>query len=197
MKRYQVKWGWNPPLYDKPNGGFRLFYTKERRTDVSGVKDKSSDESKMTEHTYWLCDVVEYSRDESADFLKMLKEGSKSKEFRKLVLCTRMEAYADSHHIKEFLINGKPVWLDSETRSKLLLRFQAELAEGATDTVIWYKGERFCMGINEAVRVLYAVEVYSSKCYDNLQKHKLAAATMTRGFETYDYKSGYPDRLSF
>lgn len=47
--------------------------------------------------------------------------------------------------------------------------------------------------------MLYAIEVYASKCYDNTQKH-LANVEKLETLEEiieYDYHTGYPEKLNF
>lgn len=76
--------------------------------------------------------------------------------------------------VNEFTINELPVWFDKITRSGLIT-------------------------INNAVQMLYALEVYASACYDNTQKH----LTIVDSLETieevleYNYKTGYPEKLEF
>ena len=47
--------------------------------------------------------------------------------------------------------------------------------------------------------MLYAIELYASACYDNTQRH-LAALDMLEdedSVKTYDYTTGYPEKLEF
>lgn len=107
--------------------------------------------------------------------------------------------FDSSEEVNIFYIQGLPVWLDKATRAGLKLRFEAEIAMGKTDTVLWYNGIQFPLSLEQAIQMLYAIEVYASACYDNTQKH----LTAIDNFETieeidlYDYLVGYPDKLEF
>lgn len=111
----------------------------------------------------------------------------------------KITRYDSSTNVNEFFINGISVWIDKATRAGLMLRLQAELAMGKTDTVLWYNGMQFPLTITMATQMLYAIENYASACYDNTQKHLVAIDSLTTAgeIEAYDYHSGYPEKLNF
>lgn len=107
--------------------------------------------------------------------------------------------YDSSSEINIFYIQGLPVWLDKATRAGLKLRFEAELAMKEENTTLWYGNQNFTLQLNMAIQMLYAIEVYASKCYDNTQKH-LANVEKLETLEEimeYEYKVGYPEKLNF
>lgn len=107
--------------------------------------------------------------------------------------------YDSSSEINVFYVSGIAIWLDKATRAGLLLRFQAEEAQGIEDTTLWYNGMQFPLKVEQAIQMLYAIELYASACYDNTQRH-LAALDMLEDEESvkaYDYTTGYPKKLEF
>lgn len=108
-------------------------------------------------------------------------------------------AYDSSREVNLFYVEGKEVWLDKATRAGLLLRFQAEKAQGLISTALWYNGVQFPLSVDNAIAMLYAIELYASACYDNTQRHLAAvnALTTIEEIEAYDYKVGYPQQLNF
>lgn len=107
--------------------------------------------------------------------------------------------YDSSSEVNLFYIQGIPVWLDKATRAGLKLRFEAELAMKEQNTTLWYNNQSFTLPLNDAIAMLYALEVYASKCYDNTQAH-LANVSMLETVEEindYDYTAGYPEKLNF
>ena len=107
--------------------------------------------------------------------------------------------FDSSEEVNTFYIQGLPVWLDKETRAGLKLRFEAEISKGKTDTVVWYNGMQFPLSLEQAIQMLYAIEVYASACYDNTQKHLTTVDILEtiEDIENYDYRTGYPDKLRF
>lgn len=107
--------------------------------------------------------------------------------------------YDSSDAVNIFYVNDIPMWLDKATRAGLMLRFQAELAIGLTETSLWYNSIEFKLPLSMAMQVLYVIEVYASKCYDQTQCH--IAEVMKLGsleeLKQYDYKIGYPEVLHF
>ena len=110
-----------------------------------------------------------------------------------------IQYYDQSSEVNEFYINNIPVWLDKNTRAGLKLRFEAEIAIGKTDTVLWYEGQQFPLSLQQAMQMLYAIEVYASNCYDNTQKHmaNVNALETIEDVESYNYHKDYPEKLNF
>lgn len=107
--------------------------------------------------------------------------------------------YDKSNYVNEFYVNGIPLWLDKATRTGLMLRFNAEIAMGKENTVLWYGNISIPLRLDDAVQMLYAIEVYASACYDVTQYHLSTIDTFEtiEDVEMYDYMDGYPEKLSF
>lgn len=107
--------------------------------------------------------------------------------------------YDSSKEVNGFYVGGVEMWLDKATRVGLKLRFEAEIASGKTDTILWYEGNQFPLTLENALSMLNAIELYASACYDNTQKHIAAIKSTTNYYEIkqYDYRKNYPDKLRF
>lgn len=104
-----------------------------------------------------------------------------------------------SEEINIFFVNDFPMWLDKSTRVGLKLRFEAEMAAGFTTTSLWYNGFQFTLPVEDAVKMLCAIEIYASRCYDNTQRHLLLVDKLEtiEEVEKYDYRADYPEHLTF
>ena len=110
-----------------------------------------------------------------------------------------IQSYDTSKEVNCFYMQDEPMWLDFENRSRLLLRFQAETAKGNETTTLWSNGKEYALPLSVAIDMLYELETYASKCYDNTQRH-LANINILETLEdvqNYDYKMGYPEKLKF
>lgn len=107
--------------------------------------------------------------------------------------------YDSSDNVNIFYVNDIPMWLDKSTRAGLMLRLQAESAMNIQETTLWYGSFEFKLPVNTALQMLYALEIYASKCYDNTQFHISNVERMNslEMIKNYDYTSGYPDALQF
>ena len=104
-----------------------------------------------------------------------------------------------SDGVENFTIGGINVWMDKDTRTGLLLRFQAEKASGKTNTILWHDGMQFPLVVDTAIQMLYAIEVYASETYDKTAEH-IAAVDKLESIDAliaYDFKAGYPAHLAF
>ena len=110
-----------------------------------------------------------------------------------------IKTYDLSNDVNEFTISGTPIWLDKATRTGLMLRFQSEMAMGETETTLWYNGQQFPLSLENAMQILYALEVYASKCYDNTEKHISEVKNLENIEEVkaFNIKEGYPSKLIF
>ena len=112
---------------------------------------------------------------------------------------SRLEDYDTSDEVNGFYVNGMHIWLDKGTRVGLVLRFNAEIGNGKENTSLWYNGMEFPLTLNNALQMLYAIEMYASECYDNTQKHIAAIKSLEtkEELENYDFRTGYPKKLNF
>lgn len=120
-------------------------------------------------------------------------------EKAKVLLEKTVEKYDASDEVNCFYMQGQKMWLDKATRAGLMLRFQAEQAIGNEYTTLWYDGNQYAIPLLDAFKMLYALEIYASQCYDNTHRHLAAIQSLqTLGeIENYDYSVGYPEKLSF
>jgi len=107
--------------------------------------------------------------------------------------------FDSSEEVNSFYIGDFEVWLDKATRVGLKLRFDAEIASGKTETILWYDGMQFPLELQMALQMLNAIELYASACYDNTQAHiaNVKAFEFIEEIEDYDYSTGYPEKLRF
>lgn len=114
-------------------------------------------------------------------------------------LVTTILNYDSSDDVNLFYVNDLPMWLDKATRVGLKLRFDAELESAKTETVLWYNGISFTLKLDNAVKMLNAIELYASACYDNTQAHiaNVKALEDIEAIKNYDYTTGYPEKLRF
>lgn len=110
-----------------------------------------------------------------------------------------IESYDLSSDINSFYMQGQQMWLDKATRTGLMLRFQAEQNMGHTNTSLWYDNTLYTISLEDAFKMLYALEGYASACYDNTQRHlsNISKLETIEEIESYDYKEGYPKQLEF
>ena len=117
----------------------------------------------------------------------------------KRVKAKAINDYDISAAVNLFSYQSIPMWLDKATRAGLLLRFQAEKAQELVSTCLWYNGVQYTLPVDQAIQMLYAIELYASACYDNTQRHLATVNAMTtvEEIENYDHTVGYPEKLNF
>jgi hypothetical protein len=114
-------------------------------------------------------------------------------------LIKSIKNYDISENVNIFYLNNKPMWLSKDTRVGLKLRFETEIKNGQEETTLWYDNQLYILNINTAIQILYALELYASKCYDITQYHiKTVTELQTvEEIKSYDITHGYPEKLYF
>lgn len=193
MKKYTVTWGWEPPQFDRKADGIRLFYnTKQIEREVTH-KDLETEEETTEIITEWLCDVVEYNREECQQFFNL-----SGLEAQKWLLKEKINAYDTSKYVESFSINGVEIWLGSELRNKVRENLETCNRFNETETILRFNGMSFPVSVEQGWQMYYLVLKYARDCWNVTQEH-LAEVEKLQSIEeikNYNYKSGYPEKLT-
>ena len=106
-------------------------------------------------------------------------------------------AYDTSDKVNGFMLNGLLVWLDKATRVGLMNSTTIAKSMGQEKTTLWLGSYQLEVECDKAIQLLSALEMYALECFNVTAAHKKAVSELDNidGVLTYDYKSGYPDKL--
>ena len=112
---------------------------------------------------------------------------------------SEIQVFDKSECVNSFELSGRSMWLDKSTRVGLFNSISIEKQIGKSDTVLWYDAIKYIIPIPDALAMLNALELYALNCYNVTQSHIAAVRLLQtiEEIENYDYKSGYPVKLSF
>lgn len=104
-----------------------------------------------------------------------------------------------SEEVNGFVVDGKRLWLDKNTRMGLRMNIADAIAAGDKVITLWADDYRFCLSPVKAERMLKEVEKYAKECYEATARHKTNVRGMGAAddIKAYDYRTGYPPKLSF
>lgn len=110
---------------------------------------------------------------------------------------TAITAYDSSSAVNAFLLNGIQVWLDKATRVGLMNSTAIAKNMGQEKTSLWLGSYQLEVDCDKAIQLLSALEMYALECFNVTAAHKKAVSELDNIEEvlTYDYKSGYPEKL--
>ena len=119
----------------------------------------------------------------------------------KIQKIAEIEAYDTSIMVNSFLINGIAMWLDRNTRTSLLATISAYKANGIISITLWTTGSNpvpVTLLVTQLEELLIGLEMYAKACYDVTAQHKanVQALTTAEIVINYDYKVGYPGKLT-
>lgn len=108
-------------------------------------------------------------------------------------------AYDSSTDVNQFYVNGVGVWFEPSERATIQRGVESCQKLGRTSYEVTYGGKQLSIPCDTALTVLAQIEVYALDCLSvtNNHKTKVNALTSVADVEGYDYKSGYPEKLSF
>lgn len=110
---------------------------------------------------------------------------------------TAITDYDSSSAVNSFLLNGIQVWLDKATRVGLMNSTAIAKNMGQEKTSLWLGSYQLEVDCDKAIQLLSALEMYALECFNVTAAHKKAVSELDNIEEvlTYDYKSGYPEKL--
>lgn len=180
-------------LVNDNGGGLVTLFLNEEEVIVTEQSQPNEDgETEETEVTKYAYDMVEVLVDGVAtdeNVIQAVKDRTKE----------AIDIYDASSEVNSFTIGNKELWIDRTTRTALMRRFEAEKLAEITTTTLWYGNDSFTLPVEQAVAMLNAIELYACQCYDVTAAHKVAVDELTDIEEAYnyDYRTGYPEKLSF
>lgn len=112
---------------------------------------------------------------------------------------SEIQQFDKSNNVNTFKFAGIEAWLDKSTRVGLFNSINIEEKAGMTDTAIWLDGVKHIIRIPDAFAMLNTIELYAINCHNVTQGHIAAvnALNSIEEIETYDFRAGYPAKLSF
>lgn len=120
-------------------------------------------------------------------------------ERAKAVKLGEIAEYDVSANVNAFTVNGQPMWLGFEQRSRLKASVEAAVSAGQQTMEKWFGGIRFVYPVEVWQQMITAVENYAGQCLNITDAHKSAveALTTVADVEAFDITVGYPNKLAF
>lgn len=115
----------------------------------------------------------------------------------KTSMLAEITAHDASSSVNSFLLNGMEVWLDKATRVGLMNSTSIAKNMGQEKTNLWLGSYQLEVDCDKAIQLLSALEMYALECFNVTAAHKKAVSELDNieAVLTYDYKSGYPEKL--
>ena len=146
-----------------------------------------------------LNDILASGEQASMEEIKEISEGLGAEPlgYMKKAMLAYIEKYDASSSVNSFLLNGMQVWLDKATRVGLMNSTTIAKSMGQQKTTLWLGSYQLEVDCDKAIQLLSALEMYALECFNVTAAHKKAVSELDNieGVLTYDYKSGYPEKL--
>lgn len=109
-----------------------------------------------------------------------------------------ISAYDRSAAVNSFTLGGTEMWLSFDERARIRQSIGAYRNEGKTEMTKWFNGKAFTFPLDTWQTMLDKLSVYASEALNVTERHKaeVRALTSIEAVEGYDYKQGYPEKLS-
>lgn len=114
-----------------------------------------------------------------------------------------IQAYDSSEEVNSFTINingnTMTAWLTPDKRSDYKNSLDSAELLGMTEVHPVFNGVALTIPTQTAKMALAKIQLYANQCYGVTEQHKVAVNSLTtiKEVEDYDYKAGYPHRLTF
>lgn len=106
-----------------------------------------------------------------------------------------LKAYDASPAVNSFSLGGKPIWIAPEERANYILTLQGAQRLGVE--TVSFLGQT--IPVATALQMLDAVNIYAMRCVAVTNGHAetINAKRSIQTVDAYDFKTGYPEKLSF
>lgn len=113
--------------------------------------------------------------------------------------CDFVTRYGLSEELNSCVVNNLSVYIPSDSRIRLRNLINAEIAVGNTEMSQWFNGVCFTYSLEEWDQMLNEYISYLHNVQNTIEMHKanINALTTIEEVQNYDYKVGYPEKLSF
>lgn len=150
------------------------------------MKYETSVKTQYAYDVYWIT-LPPSSAHDAATVLQAVKSS----------MLAEITAYDSSASVNAFLLNGMQVWLDKATRVGLMNSTTIAKNMGQEKTTLWLGSYQLEVDCDKAIQLLSALEMYALECFNVTAAHKKAVGELDNieAVLTYDYKSGYPEKL--
>lgn len=110
------------------------------------------------------------------------------------ILKAKIQDYDTSDNVNSFVMGGKKLWLDKNTRVGLM--HLANCSTSALQLVL--DGTVMSFSPDFVKEFLAKLEVYAGQCYLQTQLHLMQVSNLTTIEEmiNYDYTTGYPEKIT-
>ena len=122
-------------------------------------------------------------------------------EYIKYEKILSLEMYDKSSDINSFIVNGNKMWLNRNERASLGFTIQSYEAQNIETIELWSNDKSpfsLTLTISQLKSLLLSLEFYAKQCYDQTCRHKKNILELTNidDVKTYDFKTGYPIKIS-
>ena len=146
-----------------------------------------------------LNDILASGEQASMEEIREISEGLGAEPlwYMKKAMLHYIDVYDSSSAVNSFVLNGMEVWLDKVTRIGLMNSTTIAKAAELDETTLWLGDIELVVDCDKAIHLLSALEMYAMECFNVTAAHKKAVSELDNieGVLTYDYKSGYPEKL--
>lgn len=124
-------------------------------------------------------------------------EGSLLRAAKRKVL-DAIDAWDKGDEVNVFYVNGRASWLDKATRVGLVNSATMCKEAGEEKMPLWLGDKRYEIACDKVLGILRQIELYAMACYNATAQHRDAVESLdnAEGVLAYDYRDGYPDKVS-
>lgn len=110
-----------------------------------------------------------------------------------------IDDYDKSDAVNGFFLGDMTLWVPRETRVSLQNSTAILLKNGIETTTLWEGTMHFDLPCTLLLELLDALEIYALQCFNCTAQHKAIVMNMSsiEEVEKYNYKTGYPEKLTF
>ncbi|MFQ7112490.1 DUF4376 domain-containing protein [Hallella bergensis] len=119
-------------------------------------------------------------------------------DMAKAAKIAEIAAYSDSDEVNSLTFNGLKTWLTRTVRDGYDTSITAAKNLGEANVTFMVGDNEMQLPVGQARRVLDLVQRYADACFLVTERHKIAVRALqtVEDVKSYDYTTGYPEKLA-
>ena len=119
-------------------------------------------------------------------------------DMAKAAKIAEIAAYSDSDEVNILTFHGIKTWLTPNVRANYLVSLDAAELLGEADITFVVEGVQASLPIKQVRLLLAKIQRYADACFIVTERHKRAVRALQTvdEVESYDYTTGYPEKLA-
>lgn len=177
------------------------YKSKTFKSSIENVKIYNPSPDTLLQEGWYPVEYIDKVGENTIEdnILKIYTGKARTVEEAKFEMQMNIDMYDTSSAVNGFYYGDQELWIDKATRVGLVNAINSAIALDNEDITFGIQDISVTLPCQQALQMLYALEMYALACYNVTLNHKNTVYSLetVEDIDAYDYTAGYPEKLRF